>query len=422
MIQIAVLGHGVVGSGVVEVLDKNGAGIAKRAGEEIGIKYILDLRDFPDSPHKDKFVKDFEVILRDDSVKVVVEVMGGVHPAYDFVKASLLAGKSAVTSNKEMVAQKGAELLAIAKEKGVNFLFEASVGGGIPIIRPLHQCLAANEIDEIAGILNGTTNFILTKMIKEGMPFGKALDLAQKNGYAEADPTADVEGHDACRKICILASLAFGSHVYPECVPTAGISDITPEDVQYAEKEGYVIKLIGRAHRTQGGKVFAAVGPALIPADCQLGGVDDVFNGILVRGDATGDVVFYGKGAGKLPTASAVVGDVIDCIKAKGTIVSLSWADSDRDNVADYRDEDVKMYVRCTGAATATAMLNSDELQAMLEAGFGSGLHFLTRKGQPGEEFAFFTPSLNHGLLEEALEALAADGIKVLAAIPVLDY
>lgn len=417
MIDIAVLGHGVVGSGVVEVLGKNGVGIARRAGEEIGIKYILDKRDFPDSPYQEKFVKDFDVILHDNDVKVVVEVMGGVHPAYDFVKASLLAGKNAVTSNKEMVAQKGAELLAIAREHGVNFLFEASVGGGIPIIRPLHQCLAANEIDEIAGILNGTTNFILTKMIRDGMPFGEALALAQKNGYAEADPTADVEGHDACRKICILASLAFGSHVYPECVPTEGITALTPEDVRYAEKEGYVIKLIGRAHRAGKGKIFAMVGPAFVAADSQLGGVDDVFNGILVRGDATGDVVFYGKGAGKLPTASAVVGDVIDCIKARGTIVSLNWADSGHDNVADYRDENVKMYVRCTGVT-----LQGDDLRTALETGLDGELHFLSRKDQPKAELAFFTPPMNHGLLEESLEALAADGIKILATIPVLDY
>lgn len=409
MTQIAVLGHGVVGSGVVEVIEKNAAAIARRAGEEIAVRYILDLRDFPDSPYPEKFVKDFDTILKDDSIRVVVEVLGGVHPAYDFVKASLEAGKSAVTSNKEMVAQKGAELLAIAKSNNVNFLFEASVGGGIPIIRPLHQCLAANEINEIAGILNGTTNFILTKMIKEGMQFADALQLAQENGYAEADPTADVEGHDASRKICILASLVFGSHVYPECVPTQGITTLTAEDVQYAEKEHYVIKLIGRANRTKDGKIFAMVSPALIPMDSQLAGVDDVFNGILVRGDATGDVVFYGKGAGKLPTASAVVGDVIDCIKATNTIVSLNWADSDRHNVADYKTQPAVKYIRCQGSETH------------LEKYFGP-IHRLSRKGRPADEIAFFTPEMPEGEIEQKLQALCADGVVVLSAIHVLDY
>ena len=406
MVNIAVLGHGVVGSGVVEVLGKNGTSIARKAGSEINIKYILDKRDFPDSPYRDKFVKDFSVILEDDSVSVVVEVMGGVHPAYDFVKASLERGKSAVTSNKEMVAAKGAELLAIAREKNVNFLFEASVGGGIPIIRPLHQCLAANEIDEIAGILNGTTNFILTKMIKEGMAFDAALKLAQELGYAEANPAADVEGHDACRKICILASLAFGSHVYPDKVRTQGITNLTLEDVQYAEAEDCVIKLIGRAHRTAGGKVFAMVGPALISRESQLAGVDDVFNGILVRGDATGDVVFYGKGAGKLPTASAVMGDVIDCVKATGTIVSLQWADSDGDNVADYRQEPATIYVRCKGDVAA------------VKAVFGD-VRMLHRKGKNGD-FAFLTPTLPEGEIESKLAAL--EGVQVLNTIALLDY
>ena len=410
MVNIAVLGHGVVGSGVVEVLDKNGANIMKKAGSEIAIKYILDLRDFPGSPHKHKFVKDFDVILKDDSIRVVVEVMGGVHPAYDFVKASLLAGKNAVTSNKEMVAAKGAELLAIAKEKNVNFLFEASVGGGIPIIRPLHQCLAANGIDEIAGILNGTTNFILTKMIKDGISFEAALKMAQELGYAEANPAADVEGHDACRKICILASLAYGSHVYPDKVPTQGITGITLEDVRYAEGENCVIKLIGRSHRTEDGKVFAMVGPAFISKDSQLAGIDDVYNGILVRGDATGDVVFYGKGAGKLPTASAVVGDVIDCVKAKGTIVSLQWADSNGDNLADSSIQPATLYVRCQGDAQQVTKL------------FGDPVHLLTRKGQKAGECAFITPTRPEGELRAKLRQLESAGVHVESTIHLLDY
>ena len=247
MIQIAIMGHGVVGSGVAEVLLKNEKNIAHKAGEGIVVKKILDLREFPDSPLADRFTKDFEEIVGDPEIRIVVETMGGLKPAYDYVKRCLLAGKNVVTSNKELVAAKGDELLAIAREQNLNFLFEASVGGGIPILRPLDQCLAANEVYEIAGILNGTTNFVLTKMLHEGMAFADALALAQKLGYAERDPSADVEGHDACRKICILASLAFGRHVYPEQVHTVGISGITRQDVQYAEAWGGVIMLIGRA-------------------------------------------------------------------------------------------------------------------------------------------------------------------------------
>ena len=404
MIHIAVLGHGVVGSGVCEVLDKNAAGIADKTGEGIQVKKILDKRDFPDLPYTEKFTKDFDEILKDPDISVVVEVMGGVHPAYDFVKAALQKGISVVSSNKELVAAKGAALLKLAAENNVNFLFEASVGGGIPIIRPLHQCLAANRIDEITGILNGTTNFILTKMIKEGMQFADALLLAQQMGYAEANPAADVEGLDACRKISILASLAFGSHVYPDNVPTQGITAVTPEDVQYAESAGCVIKLIGQARRTGNGKIYAMVSPAFITKDSQLAGVDDVYNGILVRGDVTGDVVFYGKGAGKLPTASAVVGDIIDCVKSGGTIKSLHWEDSGENNVADHTAFPAELYVRCSGAA------------ADIDAVFGA-VHYLTRKGEGKDEHAFLTPVLPEYMLLERLEQLKKSGCKVLASI-----
>jgi len=410
MTQIAVLGHGVVGSGVCEVLEKNAGSIADKAGEAIAVKKILDKRDFSDCPYPEKFTKDFQEIITDPEISVVVEVMGGVHPAYDFGRAALLAGKSVVSSNKEMVAAKGAELLRLAEENNVNFLFEASVGGGIPIIRPLHQCLAANRIDEIAGILNGTTNFILTKMIKEGMQFADALLLAQQLGYAEADPTADVEGHDACRKICILASIAFGSHVYPDTVYTQGITSITAEDVQYAESAGCVIKLIGQASQNEDGKVYALVSPAFISRDSQLAGVDDVFNGILVRGNATGDVVFYGKGAGKLPTASAVVADVIDCVKATGTSKSLHWADSDGKNVADYRTHRVTKYVRCAGISLERA-----------EAALG-GVKRLTRNDAPEGELAFLTSAIREGELEEKLRELAAFGGNIITSIRLLDY
>uniref|UniRef100_S0DDA0 Homoserine dehydrogenase n=1 Tax=termite gut metagenome TaxID=433724 RepID=S0DDA0_9ZZZZ len=405
MVEIAILGHGVVGSGVAELLIKNAANIAKRAGVEIEAKYILDLRDFPGCPYRDKFTKDFDQILKDPDIQVVVEVMGGVRPAYDFVKASLEAGKSAVTSNKEMVAAKGAELLRIAKENDVNFLFEASVGGGIPIIRPLHQCLAANEICDIAGILNGTTNFILTKMIKESMPFGDALKIAQELGYAEADPTADVDGHDSCRKICILASLAFGSHIYPELVPTEGIRGITLEDVKYAENAGFAIKLIGQARRASDGKIFALVSPALVSHESQLSSVDDVFNAILVRGDSTGDVVFYGKGAGKFPTASAVVGDVIDCVKAKKNIGSLFWADSDKDNVADTKAEAVSMYMRLNAGAEK------------IKSVFGE-VTLLQKQADRPNETAFLTAKMTEGEMDGRL---AASGLTPLSKIRVLE-
>ena len=325
MVEIAIMGHGTVGSGVVEVLTRHEATITKRAKEEIRIKYILDLREFPDSPLADRFTKSFDDIIGDSSIRIVVEVMGGLHPAYDYVKRCLEAGKSVVTSNKELVAAKGAELLRIARDQNVNFLFEASVGGGIPIIRPMSQCLAANDVVEVAGILNGTTNFILTKMINEQMPFEDALALAQKLGYAERNPAADIEGQDACRKICILASLAYGKHVYPDQIHTEGITNISLADVQYADAWGGVVKLIGEANLLLSGKLHSIVCPMFIPRDSQLANVDDVFNGIMVRGDATGDVVFYGKGAGKLPTASAVVADVIDCVKHLKARKYLFW-------------------------------------------------------------------------------------------------
>lgn len=346
MIDIAIMGHGVVGSGVVEVLCHNSQSISKRAADEINIKYILDLRDFPDSPLADRFIKDFEVIVNDPDIKIVIECMGGLNPAYTFVKRCLEAGKSVVTSNKELIATKGQELLAIAKANNLNLLFEASVGGGIPIIRPIIQCLAANEISEIIGILNGTTNFILTKMIKEGMSFEDALEMAQKLGYAERDPSADVDGIDACRKIAILSSLAFGTHVPPELINTEGIRNITLTDVKYAEKWGGVIKLIGRVVKREDGTVLPAVYPAFIPHFSQLSSVDDVFNAILVRGDAIGDVMFYGRGAGKLPTASAVVADVVDCVKHIKSRKYLYWEPARDGYVADFGTNCGEVFIR----------------------------------------------------------------------------
>ncbi len=349
MIPVAIMGHGTVGSGVAEILTTHKHKLFSAVGEELYIKYILDLRDFPDSPLADRFTKNFEDIVNDIEVRVVVEVMGGTNPAYDFVKRCLMAGKSVVTSNKELVAAHGRELLAVAKENNANFLFEASVGGGIPIIRPLSQCLVANEVDEIAGILNGTTNFIFGKMINDNMDFEEALKLAQDLGYAERNPEADIEGHDACRKICILASLAFGKHVYPDSVYTEGITKVTLEDVKFANKLGYVIKLIGDVKKDKDGKLDIKVCPMLLSKDCILSDIDDVFNGIMVKGDCTGDVVFYGKGAGKLPTASAVVADVVDCAKHLKARKRIFWTEGDSKDIASYKDSITAMYIKVAG-------------------------------------------------------------------------
>lgn len=346
MVDIAIMGHGVVGSGVVEVLLHNADSIAKRAADDINIKYILDLREFPSSPLADRFTTDFETIVSDPEVRIVVECMGGLNPAYTFVKRCLEAGKSVVTSNKELIASKGQELLEIARANNLNLLFEASVGGGIPIIRPIVQCLAANEISEVVGILNGTTNFILTKMIKEGMSFGDALAMAQELGYAERDPSADVDGVDTCRKISILASLTFGRDVPPDLISTEGITGITLEDVKYAEKWGGVIKLIGRVIKNDDGTVLPSVYPAFIPHFSQISSVDDVFNAILVRGDAIGDVMFYGRGAGKLPTASAVVADIVDCVKHFIARKYLYWEPARDGYVADFSTNCGEVFVR----------------------------------------------------------------------------
>lgn len=337
-VKFAVLGHGVVGSGVVELFYKNKESIEKKAGTEMDVKYILDLREFPDSPYADKFTKDFNDILNDDEVTAVAECMGGLEPAFTFVKACLEKGKSVSTSNKELVAEKGDILLKIAKEKNCNFFFEASVGGAIPIIRPLHKCLAGNEITECAGILNGTTNFILTKMYNDNMPFDEALSLAQQLGYAEKDPTADIEGHDACRKICIISSLVFGKHVYPKSVYTKGISAIDLADVQIADNMGYSIKLIASVKKQENGKILPAVMPMLTSHADIISSVSDVFNAVVVNGDGFDKAMFYGRGAGKLPTASAVLGDVIDSVKHKVTVFSQSWESAVDDSFIDSID------------------------------------------------------------------------------------
>lgn len=408
MISVAIMGHGVVGSGVAEILTTHKQKLFASIGEEIYVKHILDLREFPDSPLADRFTKDFNDILNDREVRVVVEVMGGLNPAYDFVKKCLKSGKSVVTSNKELVAAHGAELLQIAKDENVNFLFEASVGGGIPIIRPISQCLVANIVDEIAGILNGTTNFILTKMIEDGMQFDAALKLAQDLGFAERNPAADIEGHDACRKICILASLAFGKHVYPDSVHTEGITEITLEDVKYAEAYNCVIKLIGKVKRLDDGKIDIIVAPMFVPNKSQLANIDYEFNGIMVRGDCTGDVVFYGKGAGKLPTASAVVADVVDCCKHLKTRKFLFWADGNGDNILPYEDSVTAMYIR----ANATMEL-AQEVFACVDK--------IEKADSPEGEIAFVTAQLPYGEILEKISALESKGAKVISKIRIGD-
>ena len=350
MIQIAVLGYGTVGSGVVEVINTNHESINQKIGEEINIKYVLDLRDFPGDPVQEKIVHDYEVIINDPEIKVVVEVMGGTNPAYTFVKRALESGKSVCTSNKELVAKHGVELLAIARAKNINFLFEASCGGGIPIIRPLNTSLTADEIDEITGILNGTTNYILSKMSSDGSEFEEVLKDAQEKGYAERNPAADVEGWDACRKIAILSSLAFGNHVDFEEIYTEGITKITAADIKYAKAWGASIKLLATSRKV-GDQFYAMVSPVMINSNNPLYSVNDVFNAIFVHGNVLGDAMFYGSGAGKLPTASAVVADVVDAAKHLDENVMVGWS-SKKLELTDIKNVESRFFVRMSGSFT----------------------------------------------------------------------
>ena len=387
--------------------------IAAAAGQDsVDIKYILDLRDFPGDVNEKLMIKDFNTILNDSEVKVVVETMGGLRPAFEFVSSCLKKGKSVVTSNKELVAAKGDELIKLAKENNANFLFEASVGGGIPILRPIGQCLAANRINEVAGILNGTTNFILTMMIDKNMSFEDALKLAQDNGYAEKDPTADIEGHDAGRKICILASLCFGKHVFPEDIYMQGITKISLTDVEYAKEWGGVIKLIGRAKKLGDGKISAVVTPAFVRNGSQLASTNDVFNAILVRGDAVGDVVFYGRGAGKLPTASAVVADVIDCAQHLEKRKDFGWEGGTPDYVIDYNEIETAVFVRAKAQDRKTAA-------ETIDSAF-SGVKFIEKAGTDEDEIAFVTPVLKEGRIEEILNSLGS--VDILSKIRIVDY
>ena len=393
MLNVAILGFGTVGSGVAEVLTMNKELMTKKVGQEVNVKYILDTREFPGNPFEDKVIHDFAVIEADPEVQLVAECIGGATIAYEFVKRCLQAGKHVATSNKELVAVKGYELLQIAKEKNVNFFFEASVGGGIPVLRPLSFDLVGNEVTEVAGIMNGTTNYILTKMLGEGAAFADVLKDAQAKGYAEANPAADVEGLDACRKTCILSALSFGFHVYPDMVPTEGITKISEEDVAIAASANMKIKLLGRTMKTADGKVCAFVAPNFIPVSCPLAHVDDVFNAILVRGNAVGEAMFYGPGAGKLPTASAVVADLADAAWHLAERRDLDWADADAGKMLSVRDLELPYIVR------------TNEPQEKVKAAFGE----VTKLAADGYQLA----------KPMTLAAIEAAGLALTAVRPV---
>ncbi len=398
MVNVGILGYGTVGSGVVEVIATNQESINKKAGKEVHIKYVLDIKDFPGDPIQEKIVHDVNIILDDPEINVVVEVMGGVEPAYTFVKKALLSGKSVVTSNKALVAKHGAELLEIARDNKLNFLFEASVGGGIPIIRPMNQSLTADEIKEISGILNGTTNYILTKMDKEGLVFDEVLKDAQEKGYAERNPEADIEGYDACRKIAILSSLAFGFQVDFEDIHTEGITEISAMDFRYAEKLNRSIKLLGLSRKTEQNKIYAIVAPFMISPEHALYPVSGVINGIHLVGNMVGDVTFIGAGAGKLPTASAVVTDIIDCAKHLGTSIMTFWS-REKLELSDYTAAEYKFYIRIQG--------DKNKRLPEFEAALGN-LQVVELDGVT-DEFAVVTDVMVEGRLDEALDK--ADGV-----------
>ena len=395
--KVAVLGHGTVGSGVCEILWNKNSEVSSAAGKTVELGYVLDIKELGNVPYSEKFTKDFSAILSDPEVGTVAECIGGLEPAYSYIKSALENGKNAVTSNKELVAEKGAELLSIARAHNVNFLFEASVGGGIPLIRPLYSAMNAAGITEMAGILNGTTNYILTKMFRFGQDYSEALSDAQKLGYAERDPSADVLGWDACRKIAILSSLVWGKTLKPSEIPTEGIDKISSEDVKTAEQCGFSIKLLARAKRLSDGKIYAKVSPALVKNDSPLATVNDVFNAVLVKAETTGEVLFYGKGAGKMPTASSVIADIIEAEKTDGNIKNVFWEDGAQ-NVAAERDSVSERY-----------FIRTDfDVFALLSG------------GEKVSDFAFITKPLTETELSVLEEKINEHG-KLLSKIPLFE-
>jgi homoserine dehydrogenase len=422
MIKAALLGAGVVGTGVLEVLETNNQAIREKMGAVIEVVYVLEQVDIPAHPYRNLFVYDYNVILEDSEVKVVVEAMGGLNPAYDYTKKALEAGKHVVTSNKELVATHGEELLEIARKNNVNYLFEASVGGGIPIIRPLHQCLSANRISEIRGILNGTTNYVLSQMVDKGQSFEDALADAQAKGYAERDTTADVEGIDAGRKIAILGSMVFGHAISPDDILMEGISKLTRNDVDLAEEWGGTIKLIGLAKELDDKSILCMVSPFVVSNHSLLAHVNDVYNAIMVTGDATGNVMFYGKGAGKLPTASAVVADVMDAVFHRDARRAINWTSADKPFLADHRCLQTRLFIRVVGTV--------EKQRKLIEEKFGE-VEYITRnsEGKAGErgiskktddEFAFVTHVNMEGELMDRAKELERAGVEILSVIRVL--
>ena len=405
--KIAVMGYGVVGSGVVEAFYQSLPSMKQKISHDIDIKYILDIVKHEGTPFDEKFISDFNIIVNDPEVTVVAEVIGGINPAFDFTKRCLEAGKSVVTSNKELVATKGAELLKIADENGVKYLFEASVGGGIPIIRPLRYCLIGNNIEKIAGIVNGTTNFILTKMFEENMSFDVALKLAQDLGYAERNPSADVDGFDAQRKICILSSLVSRKHIYPEDVHVEGITSILPEDVNAAASLEYTIKLIAYSKKLENGKLHLIVAPMLVDKSSRLHNIKDVFNGVVVKGDSVDEVSFYGRGAGKLPTASAVVSDILECVRLWDVKEPVLWEDGSHDEVIDYKKGSFSFYLR---------VKNTNSIKENLTSLFGDAV--LVKEAD--NELLFITKSIVEEDFENSICKLKECGEEVYSTFRVL--
>lgn len=377
--KVAILGYGTVGSGVFGVIRENAAVIEKRVGWPIEVKYVLDLREFPGDPVEPFLVHDFRKIIEDPEVEIIVEVMGGLKPAYDFVKEALLSGRSVCTSNKELVAAHGAELIAIAKEKNINFLFEASVGGGIPVIRQLMRSVTADEVEEVSGILNGTTNYMMTRMREDGISFDEALADAQANGFAERNPAADIEGYDACRKIAILTSLAYGQQVDYQDIYTEGITKITEADVAYAKSMKHGIKLIARSYQKDG-KIYAMVSPMMVRKKNPLYPVNGVFNAIKLRGNMLGDIMFYGMGAGKYPTASAVVSDVIDAAKHRSTNIPILWS-TEKLDLGKKDDMEGRFFVRVDAESAERAKAIFD-------------IHKVVSLPEYPQEFAFVTKNM----------------------------
>ena len=395
--KIAVLGHGTVGSGVCEILWNKNSEVSSAAGKPVELGYVLDIKELENVPYSEKYTKDFSAILSDPEVGTVAECIGGLEPAYSYIKSALENGKNAVTSNKELVAEKGAELLSIARAHNVNFLFEASVGGGIPLIRPLYSAMNAAGITEIAGILNGTTNYILTKMFRFGADYSEALSDAQKLGYAERDPSADVLGWDSCRKIAILSSLVWGKTLKPSEIPTEGIDKISADDVKTAEQCGFSIKLLARAKQLSDGKIFAKVSPALVKNDSPLATVNDVFNAVLIKAETTGEVLFYGKGAGKMPTASSVIADIIEAEKTDGNIKSVFWEDGAQSAAAEKDSVSERYFIRTDYDVSA-----------------------LLLKAEKVSDLAYITNPLNDSEISVLEEKINEHG-KLLSKIPVFE-